>query len=288
MAEERKNSMRVIVLGAGNTAAAILLQLAEGNFGGEIRLVARNEGRASAIICDIASAYPSIIDRIKISDRLEPNESGIVIVTAGKQIPKGKTARDLLNENAQIALDYVQGRLTPTARVVLVSSPVDEITATVAKSLKLPFERVIGFGGDLDVRRLAFVLRRRGIDAPHIHVVGEHGARAIPVYDKETEYDAVAHEVRQVLATISAAEGSPRNLATGVLVRKLIASLVSDIPALHHVTTYCSEYASYLTWPCLISRNGAVKRVDAKLGENASRYLAELADKKRIEAGLTA
>jgi hypothetical protein len=274
--------LKLAVIGSGNVAAALAMELVHINRFDEVQFVARDVQKLDAALRDVASAHPRSTARFTTGTALVGDDIDIIVVTAGAQIPAGGQPRDLIALNVGIGRDFLSGHVGGVSKIVLVGSPVDEVTHNLADWLQVDRRRVIGFGGDLDVCRLEYSLLNRGIKADTAFIVGEHGSRAIPVYQGERLYPEISGEVRFFLKKMTNDAGRPRNLASGMLLCGLIQSLTSAIPTLHHVVTYCEEFGLFLTWPALISLVGVAQRIMPDLGPNASRELGLL-----VEARLT-
>jgi malate/lactate dehydrogenase len=274
--------MDLALIGSGNVVAALAIELPKYRFIGNVTLIARNFEANQAIIRDVASAFPDFARRMRCAKSLSDISPSVIIAAVGAQIPPGGAARDVLDSNANIAAGYLRDRKTTAHWTILLGTPVDELTDRLARELALTPTMTLGFGGDLDVRRLCYTLDPF-VEARHpprknegIFIVGEHGSRAVPVFDQRlVPYLNVALDVRNFLKEI-ANSGRPRNLATGVLLAELLRSIDNDTPSLHHVSTYCSEYETYLTWPTLLSRAGVVGRYMPTLSREAQNDLADL------------
>jgi hypothetical protein len=93
----------------------------------------------------------------------------------------------------------------------------------------------------------------------------------------------VTDEVRTFLANIWRVIGKPRNLATGVLLSRLLNALTMKSVSRHNITTHCGEFGQYLTWPSIVSNHGVVNRVSLDLGPAAQKYLDNLLAAKQQE-----
>ena len=96
----------------------------------------------------------------------------------------GQTRLDLAQINADIIRGIIDqtSRYAPDTIYVIATNPCDVLAHVVYDRLKLPRERVISTGTELDTARLRTLLAERlGIVAPAIHayVLGEHGESAI-------------------------------------------------------------------------------------------------------------
>ena len=275
--------MQVAVVGTGTVGSALLFHLAEVPSIDQILVMNLQEEWSRAAIMDVASARPKEAHRCEVASFARLGEADIVVMTSGAQMKEGQTGTDVRDTNIQIMSSILGcAPLKPTAIVIGLATPVDEVTQHIQSHTGLPHRQVFGFGGDLDRNRLAYVLRERGLPVEGIHVVGEHGARVIPVYGGEREYEEVARRVRHFLADITAQGGSPRNLATGLLLARLIDSVINDRGRQCHVSGYHPKYQMYLTWAYRVGRQGVVTPESVTLLPNAKKDLEKLIEQKRV------
>ncbi len=269
--------MHIAVVGMGNVGCALLHPLSYNGGVDRVSVISRKKETALAAILDVAGANPRGAKKMEHAPYENISQADIIVVTAGVQMEKGQSAADVFKPNEKIAdLVLSSGALKKSAILICLATPVDYITVHMQKRSKLPRNQVFGFGGDLDRNRLEYVLRCDGKPAYNAHIVGEHGANAIPVYDGEAEYAAVAQRVRKFLMTISNHAGTTRNLATGELLGKLVASIVEDSGQTHYVCGYHPDHRLYLTWPFIVGRKGIMAPVKADLEANASKDLEKL------------
>jgi malate/lactate dehydrogenase len=209
-------------------------------------------------------------------------QAGVVVVTAGATPEAVPDRNELYRVNCTIVEGILaQSELAPSTTLILLATPVDDIASFARRKTGLPANRVIGFGGDLDRNRLASVLLSRGEPAAGIHIVGEHGRNTIPVYPGEEEYDQVATRVRRYLTTIIALAGPPRNLATSVLLDRLVTSIATDARRTHHVCGYHGELGVFLTWPFIVGWEGLIAPQIVGLETNAQADLDNLLEERR-------
>lgn len=273
--------MKVSILGCGNAGSALALHLANHELIDELLLLDTTYEFATAAMLDALSAAPGAASRLRAGSNLPISDSDIVVLAAGYQIPRDRTARDVADQNRQIATALLEhANLKKTALLIAVSSPVDQITAHIQRTTRLLKSQVIGFGGDLDRNRLIVSLTRREMPTQDVSVIGEHGANAIPVYSPALDYEDVASEVRHFLALIGEA-GAPRNLATGVLLANLVDTIVRDSGRVHYVCAWHSQFGDWLTWPYCIGRSGILRPQSLTLPEQAKKDLDALRSERR-------
>lgn len=274
--------MKVAVVGTGNVGSALLLHLADVPSVEEILVMNVEDDWSKAAIMDVASARPDAALRMEAAPFSRINEPDILMLSSGVQMKEGETGRDVLSRNLEVMNAILDtAPIRPSAIVIGLATPVDDVTAHIQKRYRLPHSQVLGFGGDLDRNRLAYVLSRHGIPNQGIHVVGEHGKNTVPVYEGEKDYDEVKKRVGNFLGDITAQGGRPRNLATGLLLARLIESIVMDLNRVHHVCGYHPEHGLYLTWPFRIGRKGVLGPEPVALPPKASASLTALIEKKK-------
>jgi malate dehydrogenase len=113
-------------------------------------------------------------------------DSDIVIITAGLPRKPGMSRMDLLEVNAGIVGGVAKNiaKHAPNAVILVVSNPLDEMTALAQKASGFPKERVIGQAGVLDTARFTnFVAEATGAEVGSVKTLtlGSHGETMVPV-----------------------------------------------------------------------------------------------------------
>lgn len=183
--------MKVSIIGGGGlvgSCAASALQ-----FGGivkEIALVDVNLELAEGQALDLLHGASLISDqKIYGSGTEAVKDSDVICITAGLRRKPDESRLDLINRNValfrNILADVKQHGLKPSAKVFVVSNPVDVLTYLAVKDLGLPANQVIGLGTVLDTTRLRSMMAQR-LDMPPTQVqtliLGEHGDSMVPVW----------------------------------------------------------------------------------------------------------
>jgi malate dehydrogenase len=112
--------------------------------------------------------------------------SSIVIITAGLPRRPGMSRMDLIGVNAKIVRSVAENvvKHAPDAVLIVVSNPLDEMTALAAKASGFPPHRVLGQAGMLDTARFTyFVAERLGVPVGSVRTLtlGSHGDTMVPV-----------------------------------------------------------------------------------------------------------
>src|SRR5579875_814779 len=172
-------SGKVSVIGAGFYGSTTAQRLAEYDIFDEVVLTDIVEGKPEGIALDISQSRPG-----------EGYEaiagSSIVIITAGLPRKPGMSRMDLIGVNAKIVRGVTEqvAKHAPEAVLIVVSNPLDEMTALAARVSQFPAHRVMGQAGMLDTARFShFVAERLGVPVGSVTTLtlGSHGDTMVPV-----------------------------------------------------------------------------------------------------------
>jgi malate dehydrogenase len=180
---------KVVVLGAGNIGGSLAQRLAEADLATEVVLVDIIDGLPQGKALDLAESAPILGFSTKVtgSTSLDALRGADVIVeTAGLARKPGMSRSDLLEKNAAIVgahADAVRAS-APHAVCLVVTNPVDVMTAYFRDRSGLPTARVFGESGTLDGARFRyFVAEALGVAPRDVtaFVLGTHGDTMVPV-----------------------------------------------------------------------------------------------------------
>ena len=186
---------KVTVVGAGFYGSTTAQRLAEYDIFDEVVLTDIIEGKPEGLALDMNQSRPVEGFETKLTGQTtglagEGYEaiagSGIVIVTAGLPRKPGMSRMDLIEVNAKIVRGVVENvvKHAPEAVLIVVSNPLDEMTALAAKVSGFPPHRVMGQAGMLDTARFSyFIAERLGVPVSSVRTLtlGSHGDTMVPV-----------------------------------------------------------------------------------------------------------
>jgi malate dehydrogenase len=188
-------SGKVTVVGAGFYGSTTAQRLAEYDIFDEVVLTDIIEGKPEGLALDLNQSRPIEGFETKLTGQTtspagEGYEviagSGVVVITAGLPRKPGMSRMDLIGVNAKIVRSVVEQVVThaPDAVLIVVSNPLDEMTALAAKVSQFPPHRVLGQAGMLDTARFSyFVAERLGVPVGSVRTLtlGSHGDTMVPV-----------------------------------------------------------------------------------------------------------
>jgi malate dehydrogenase len=186
--------VKITVVGAGKYGSTTVQRIAEAGYADEVVMTDIVEGLPQGLALDMNQSRPIERFETKVvgtNDYADTAGSDIVVVTAGKPRKPGMSRMDLLKDNAQIVGGVAKeiAATSPNAVVIVVSNPLDEMTALFQKVSGFPAARVMGQAGMLDSARFADkTAEKLGVSPLVVEAVtlGSHGETMVPVPSKVT------------------------------------------------------------------------------------------------------
>src|SRR5437899_11952320 len=186
---------KVTVVGAGFYGSTTAQRLAEYDVFETVVLTDIIEGKPEGLALDMNQSRPIEGFETKVvgvttgtdgSGYEQTEGSDVVVITAGLPRKPGMSRMDLIETNAKIVGQVAEqvAKFSPDAVVIVVSNPLDEMTALTANVTGFPKSRVIGQAGMLDTARFTnFVAEALGVPVKSVQTLtlGSHGDTMVPV-----------------------------------------------------------------------------------------------------------
>lgn len=186
---------KVTVVGAGFYGSTTAMRLAEYDILETVVLTDIVEGKPEGLALDMNQSRPIEGFETKVIGATTTADGGgyeatansdVVVITAGLPRKPGMSRMDLIDVNAKIVRNVAENvaKHSPQAVVIVVSNPLDEMTALTQLATGFPRERVIGQAGMLDTARFSnFVAEKVGADISSVRTLtlGSHGDTMVPI-----------------------------------------------------------------------------------------------------------
>lgn len=181
--------MKITIVGAGNVGAVTAQRIMNTELASEVVIVDVVEGIARGKALDIYESAPLVRSDCRVvgtNGYEETAGSQIVVITAGNARRSGMSRFDLLAKNAEIVKGVTQKivELSPKCILIIVSSPLEEMTYVACKASGFDRSRVIGMAGVLDASRLrTFIAMELDVAVEDVEatVLGGHSDAMIPM-----------------------------------------------------------------------------------------------------------
>lgn len=188
-------SGKVTVVGAGFYGSTTAQRIAEYNIVDEVVLTDILEGKPEGLALDLNQSRSIEGFETKVTGQTTTISgdgyeaiagSDVVVITAGLPRKPGMSRMDLIETNAKIVRNVAENvaKHAPDAVVIVVSNPLDEMTALAQIATQFPKNRVIGQAGMLDTARFTnFVAEELGVPVSSVKTLtlGSHGDTMVPV-----------------------------------------------------------------------------------------------------------
>ncbi len=186
---------KVTVVGAGFYGSTTAQRIAEYNIVDTVVLTDILEGKPEGLALDLnQSRSIEGFETKVIGQTTTPDGQGyeaiagsdVVVITAGLPRKPGMSRMDLIETNAKIVRSVAENvaKHAPNSVIIVVSNPLDEMTALAQLASGFPKERVMGQAGMLDTARFTnFVAEELKVPVSSVKTLtlGSHGDTMVPV-----------------------------------------------------------------------------------------------------------
>ncbi len=281
--------MKIGIIGIGWVGSSVAMSTLQTGIVSELLIHDLDEKLAEGEAMDLAhgmSFYPAA--KVRVAGLEAMHDADAVVIAAGRGGAADETRLQLLQANARIIRSIGEKLRGFGGIIVVVTNPVDVLTAVMARVTGLPRHRVIGTGTMLDTARLRQVLGGRlHLDPRTIHaqVLGEHGdsevvlwsgarvgGRPLRDWDDWTTDDErrIADQVRRAAYEIIRRKGAT-NHAIGLVTASLLKWMLRDdrrvltVSRLHDDVQGVGDVA--LSLPTVVGRDGATRVIEPQMDD---------------------
>ncbi|MEM1725098.1 MAG: malate dehydrogenase [Thermoplasmata archaeon] len=280
----------ITIIGSGRVGSSTAAFMMAYEVDKEITIVDIVEGlpQGEALDLNHAAAILGKDVKFKGSNSYEDIKgSDIVVITAGLPRKPGMTREELAAKNAEIVSGIAENvkKYAPNSIVIITTNPLDVMVAVLYNKLKFPRNKVIGFSGVLDSRRMAYYASQYiGISPTAITplVLGQHGENMYPVpelsmvYGKslksflsDEQYSKVVKDTIEAGAAITNLRKFSSNWGPGAGLTLMADAIKKDRKiALEASVLLDGEYGikgTFAEVPVILGKNGVEKIIEVDL-----------------------
>ena len=306
---------KVTVVGAGFYGSTTAMRLAEYDIFDTVVLTDILEGKSEGLALDmnqsrsIEGFETKVIGATTTADGAgyeATANSDVVVITAGLPRKPGMSRMDLIGVNAGIVRGVAENiaKHSPKAVIIVVSNPLDEMTALTQIATAFPHNRVMGQAGMLDTARFThFVAEKLNVPVSSVNTLtlGSHGETMVPVPSRctvngkalseklsQVEIDELVDRTRNGGAEVVALlKTGSAYYAPSAAAARMAKAVIEDSGAIMPVCAWVAgEYGIsgvYLGVEAQIGREGVKKVVETKLTDSELEALKIAAEAVRAK-----
>jgi malate dehydrogenase len=306
---------KVTVVGAGFYGSTTAQRLAEYDILETVVLTDIIEGKPEGLALDLNQSRPiEGFETTVVGQTTGTDGSGyeviagsdIVVITAGLPRKPGMSRMDLIETNAKIVRSVAENvaQHAPDSVVIVVSNPLDEMTALAQIATGFPRNRVMGQAGMLDTARFSNnVAEKLGVPVGSVKTLtlGSHGDTMVPVpsrctVDGKPLSDLLpADEIEELVTrtrnggaeVVALLKTGSAYIAPSAAAARMARAVIEDSGAVLPVCAWVDgEYGIsgvYLGVEAEIGRGGVRRVVETDLTESELAALKEAAEAVRAK-----
>jgi|UniRef100_UPI00404978AE malate dehydrogenase len=306
---------KVTVVGSGFYGSTTALRLAEYNIFDTVVLTDILEGKPEGLALDMNQSRSIEGFETKIIGATTTADGGgyeatansdVVVITAGLPRKPGMSRMDLIGVNAGIVRGVAENiaRHSPQAVIIVVSNPLDEMTALTQIATNFPKNRVMGQAGMLDTARFTdFVAEKLSVPVSSVKTLtlGSHGDTMVPVPSRCTVNGVAlseklsAQEIEELVVrtrnggaeVVALLKTGSAYYAPSAAAARMAKAVIEDSGAIMPVCAWVDgEFGItgvYLGVEASIGREGVKKVVETQLTDTELASLKEAAEAVRAK-----
>ncbi len=181
---------KVAIIGCGAVGMSCIYAIMNQNLASDYVLIDINQAVTkgnAADLADCATLMQRNFNSVIAGKYNDLADCDLLIISAGKPPQKGKSRLEEMNFNTKIMKDIAQKVRNSGFKglTLIVSNPVDVMTALYQKITEFPIARVFGSGTQLDTARLELkIATMLSVSSGDVksYIIGEHGDSAVPLW----------------------------------------------------------------------------------------------------------
>ncbi len=291
--------MKISVIGSGHVGATTAMRIAQRELANEVVMVDIVDGLPQGLGLDLWESAPVEGFDVKVvgaNDYDATRDSSIVVITAGLARKPGMSRDDLLMKNSGIVKEVVQRcvEVSPRAKIVMVTNPLDVMTYVALKVSGFEPNRVVGMAGVLDTARYrTFIAMELDVSVKDIQamVLGGHGDDMVPLpryttisgipltqFLPQSKIDAIVERTRKGGAEIVGyLKTGSAYYAPSAAVTQMVEAMVRDskriLPCSSWLTGQYGLNEVFVGVPAKLGKNGVEKIIELDLTDEERQAL---------------
>lgn len=291
--------MKVSVIGLGQVGSSLAFVLSIRNFVDELVLVGRSRESVMGDVLDLRHGQLFVDEATRVVAGLPEDTANSDVLAICASVPSGPEMKDRLDlAPANVALlDEILpelARLSPNAKILIVSNPVDVLVHFALKITGFPPSQILGTGTLVDSARFRQLLS----EDVHIHmedirayILGEHGESQFPAMscadaggeplDATPERYAMFEKASHAGLDVLKHKGYT-NYAIAMAALRIIECIANDskhtMPVSVKLDGFLGEEGVCLSLPAVVGRGGVERILHPRLNEQEQEAFHRSAD----------
>ena len=302
---------KLAIVGTGGVGSHLAHLVSIRKLAREVSLIDILPGAAESLALDLQHARGitrSLTEFSGSTSMQQASDADVVVVTAGRPRTPGMSRSDLSEVNGRVIRNIGEtlAQIASDSVIIVVSNPVDEMTALMLEATQFPRERVIGMAGTLDGARFRYAIAKSaGVPVADVEAMslGSHGDEMVPVSSRATIRERPLHEFMSEETIDSCRIETVEGGAAVVELKKTGSATFAPVHATLELLEYMCAVRSgavaasiclkgeygitdvVLSVPCKLGIQGVTDVVEVQLSDSESNELMRAAQAIRARTG---